>query len=154
MCVCVCVCLCAGGTKFVLMFDYGHLSQPQIAELIAQKKGDGLNDVASMPVPRKVLLTHTHTHTHAYECSCPHAYYSLLTHTHQVMLLREVFAWRKGNTNFSKFALPQRPFLGPTSLPHDLAFAMANQALVRKGSMVRVVYSACVCGVCGVCSAV
>jgi len=32
----------------------------------------------------------------------------------------------KGNLYFSKYDLKQRPYLGPTSTSHDLAFLMAN----------------------------
>ena len=37
---------------------------------------------------------------------------------------------------FMKYHLRDRPYLGPTSTSHDLAFLMANQAEIKPGSLV------------------
>eukprot|EP00457_Paulinella_chromatophora_P006172 gb/GEZN01006190.1/.p1 GENE.gb/GEZN01006190.1/~~gb/GEZN01006190.1/.p1 ORF type:complete len:454 (-),score=82.10 gb/GEZN01006190.1/:298-1659(-) len=42
----------------------------------------------------------------------------------------------KGRSKLVKYALPKRKFLGPTSLPVDLSFLMANMGLVKPGSLV------------------
>lgn len=40
------------------------------------------------------------------------------------------------DTFYGRFTLKKRPYLGPTSLEHELSFLMANQANIRKGDMV------------------
>lgn len=42
----------------------------------------------------------------------------------------------RGQSFFAKFDLDKRPYLGPTSTDHELAFLMANQALVTLGDLV------------------
>lgn len=40
------------------------------------------------------------------------------------------------DTFYHKYTLKQRPFLGPTSTDHELAFLMANQAQIQPGDFV------------------
>jgi len=47
---------------------------------------------------------------------------------------------------FNQFSLPQRAYLGPTTTDNELAFLMANQALVSKKSLVYDPF----CGTCGI----
>ena len=42
----------------------------------------------------------------------------------------------EGKTFFSKYNLDKRPYLGPTSTDHELAFLMANQACIYEGDVV------------------
>ena len=42
----------------------------------------------------------------------------------------------RGDTFYSKYNLKKRPYLGPTSMDHELAFMMANQGLVQPGDWV------------------
>ena len=43
---------------------------------------------------------------------------------------------KDGHSYFAKFDLNKRPYLGPTSTCHELAFLMANQAQVGPGDLV------------------
>jgi len=40
------------------------------------------------------------------------------------------------DTFFGHYVLRKRPYLGPTSTIHELAFLMANQAMVTEGDLV------------------
>lgn len=42
----------------------------------------------------------------------------------------------KQHTYFTRYDLKKRPYLGPTSTDHELAFLMANQAQIEAGDMV------------------
>ena len=55
------------------------------------------------------------------------------TRNQRVIFGREVSEQRdaEGKTFFSKYNLDKRPYLGPTSTDHELAFLMANQACIR-----------------------
>ena len=55
-----------------------------------------------------------------------------------VIMGRQVCTARDANgcSFFAKFDLDKRPYLGPTSTDHELAFLMANQALVTAGDLV------------------
>ena len=54
------------------------------------------------------------------------------TRNQRVLFGREVAEQRdsEGKTFFSKYNLDKRPYLGPTSTDHELAFLMANQACI------------------------
>lgn len=41
-----------------------------------------------------------------------------------------------GHSFCARFDLNKRPYLGPTSTDHELAFLMANQAMVAPGDLV------------------
>ena len=46
-------------------------------------------------------------------------------------------SWKNNKSNFyAKYDLKARPYLGPTSTSHELAFLMANQAELQEGDLV------------------
>ena len=46
-------------------------------------------------------------------------------------------SWKNNKSNFyAKYDLKARPYLGPTSTSHELAFLMANQAELKEGDLV------------------
>ncbi|CAI2370942.1 unnamed protein product [Moneuplotes crassus] len=46
-------------------------------------------------------------------------------------------SWKNNTSNFyAKYDLKARPYLGPTSTSHELAFLMANQAELKEGDLV------------------
>lgn len=46
-------------------------------------------------------------------------------------------SWKNNMSNFyAKYDLKARPYLGPTSTSHELAFLMANQAELKEGDLV------------------
>lgn len=58
---------------------------------------------------------------------------------HQVAMCRPHESTKNKNhddTFHSKYSLKKRPYLGPTSTDHELAFLMANQGQVRAGDFV------------------
>ena len=43
---------------------------------------------------------------------------------------------KKQQTFYTRYDLKKRPYLGPTSTDHELAFLMANQAQITPGDLV------------------